>query len=471
MGRQMSHSKRTESGIVVDIVIAVLLAFYASWDFISLMSSNLVDDSSCLVLLVTAAINLLAVWLALRKHSLVYTAISYFNVIFFTLAPMEQLRLRFDPIYGNTEILRSALVMVIGWSLICLLFIAKAKSVSGEGLNGGAASGGASDGGKPNLAPLWLAATFASISGILIYGPQLFSSREIASKLIGEKFEFSVGLILTGTIFPFAFYGSILGLWLASSRGRTAWRGPFFFSSGLAVLLNNFTIISRYQVAVLLFFAVFLWTGPARWSARAVFVALLAGTLASPLFHVFRSTYAEVSDLNFESFFSTMDYDAFSMLCHTIFYVDRFGPVWGSNILSGVLFFVPRAIWIEKLQTTPFYLMGSLGTYRGLWSYNLSEPLIAEGYFGFGAFGAFLISLVFLTLADRLECAVPSAASPIYLFRFAAPIILLMVLRGSLIVGMSIIVGHLVAISLAVVLTRIGSRGSKRRSHVAVPAE
>ncbi|SDH20482.1 hypothetical protein SAMN05216338_1006164 [Bradyrhizobium sp. Rc2d] len=450
----LSHTlnRRQLSGIAapgyLDLLQGLSLGGYAGWNLFQLTVENITDDASVLLLLLTAVLNIVAVGVAVRRNSLSYTAIFYFNIVFFVFAPIEQIRWQFDPLLNNLDVLHPALGVTLGWSALCALFLVvkrQAPILERPSLSVTAPS---------KLGLLWCASLAASSLGISVYGTSLFSSRDVASQLITERFDLSIGLMLTGTVFPFAFYSSLVGFRLSWHARLPHWRFLFLIALAASLLLNNVTILSRYQLAVLIFFGVFFWMGIRPWSSRFLLIALVVGTVASPLFHVFRSIYSSQQSFEYNSFFSTMDYDAFSMLCHTILHVQNSGIADGANLLSGILFFVPRAIWIDKLRPTPFYLMDSLSAYRGLWSSNLSEPLIAEGYFGFGAVGTVAVSCIFLALVNRLEEFRSRSLSSVYLFRFAFPIIALMLLRGSLIVGVSIVVGHLLALAMTVRLSR-----------------
>ncbi|QPF87113.1 hypothetical protein IC762_12785 [Bradyrhizobium genosp. L] len=409
----------------------------------------MIDDAAVLMLFAISIINAFGVVIALRKNSLSYTAIFYFNTTFFVFAPLQQLYLAFDPIFNNAEVMHTALALVLMWCTLSMIFLIRSQ-----------------DGGNSrefwrtqslpfNPLVLWIFSITASAVGITIYGSNLFSSRELASKAMAERFDLSISLLLTGCIFPFSFYSALVGLRLAYLRNHVHWRFLFLVAMVMSLMLNNVTVLSRYQVAAFAFAGLFFWLGVRPWSSRLLLVTLLAGTFASPLFHVFRSTQGTTGSLDYETFFSAMDYDAFSMLCHTILHVDHSGTTYGANILSAVFFFVPRGVWADKLQATPFYLMDTLSFYRGLWSFNLSEPLIAEGYFALGWAGAVAVSAIFLMLVNRLESASRGSFSTLLLFGCAFPIIALMVLRGSLIVGVSIVIGHLIAVKMAIVLSQL----------------
>jgi hypothetical protein len=70
------------------------------------------------------------------------------------------------------------------------------------------------------------------------------------------------------------------------------------------------------------------------------------------------------------------DFDAFQQQINTVEVVDRNGPTYGLQLVSSLLFFVPRSVWHNKAESTGGVVAGKLG-YTFL---NLSEPLSAEFY-------------------------------------------------------------------------------------------
>lgn len=97
--------------------------------------------------------------------------------------------------------------------------------------------------------------------------------------------------------------------------------------------------------------------------------------------------------------FTTVDFDAYSMLARGIDYVSTAGLSWGYQLLSALLFFVPRSIWLDK----PFGSGQTVAEYQGQTYTNLSFPLPAEGYINFGVVGLMLFAFLFVSICKKCD--------------------------------------------------------------------
>ncbi len=125
-----------------------------------------------------------------------------------------------------------------------------------------------------------------------------------------------------------------------------------------------------------------------------------------PMFNVFKSGNSLLDwdfSSDYQSFYNSVDFDAYQMFMETIKMVKSEGVSLGGNILSSILFFVPRSIWNGKLEMT-----GSIiAQFFGHWFHNLSCPYIAEFYFAFGILGVIVGSLFIGYLLNIIDsCAV-----------------------------------------------------------------
>ncbi|MCO4293120.1 oligosaccharide repeat unit polymerase [Solitalea sp. MAHUQ-68] len=121
-----------------------------------------------------------------------------------------------------------------------------------------------------------------------------------------------------------------------------------------------------------------------------------------PLLTLSRYSFATWSYIvdNFSSiislFWSSGDFDAYSMLCRSISYVDSHSMSYGGQLAGAMFFFVPRAIWPNKPVGTGFMIAESLG-----WDFkNVSCPFVAECFVNFGYLGILvLIGIVAYVIA------------------------------------------------------------------------
>ena len=75
---------------------------------------------------------------------------------------------------------------------------------------------------------------------------------------------------------------------------------------------------------------------------------LVATLLLYPLANVFRgSSNTSLWEIS-TSTFTSIDFDGFQQIVNTITYVHDYGYKWGMNLLSALLFFVPRSVWPDK---------------------------------------------------------------------------------------------------------------------------
>lgn len=300
---------------------------------------------------------------------------------------------------------------------------------------------------EPNYLPLFLLTASISVAALIVYGKLLFTNREAFDdaqiKIFGDpQIAMVVGTILSSV----PFFGAVIGLraaWASRSTGRLT---LFVVLTLSALVLNNPLVTARFVLAgMVVFFIDYMSRGR---GMKLIAVFLVAGVLVAPALQAFRYAEAEVAGVESQDktnpFSETglpHDYDAFQILCYTIVTVDQDGVLWGSNILGAGLFFVPRTLWPEKPQPSPYLIYSTILNYRDVGSNNLSTPLMAEGYYAFGWLGAFLISVLYWVVLSRV--VVLSRRNPysfIFLLRCVLAGLTLITLRGSLIVVTSFIV-------------------------------
>lgn len=144
--------------------------------------------------------------------------------------------------------------------------------------------------------------------------------------------------------------------------------------------------------------------------------------------------------------FNTLNYDAFANVSATIDYTYKNGFSYGYQLLSGLLFFIPRGIWASKPNSTGELIGDYLIDDYGFVYNNLSNPLVAEGYVNFGIFGvilmAFFLGFFIIKLLNWLRQSDP--LKQIMAFYFAVH--LLFLLRGDFTNGFSYFIGTLIGV-------------------------
>ena len=99
----------------------------------------------------------------------------------------------------------------------------------------------------------------------------------------------------------------------------------------------------------------------------------------------------------FDNFYQ-LHYDAFSNLLASITYVIDYGVSYGSQLLGGLLFFIPRSLWDGKPLNSGKMIGQYLMQKHNMWFDNLSLPFIGESILNFGPLGiilfAFFLSII-----------------------------------------------------------------------------
>ncbi|WP_178991311.1 O-antigen polymerase [Winogradskyella schleiferi] len=154
----------------------------------------------------------------------------------------------------------------------------------------------------------------------------------------------------------------------------------------------------------------------------------------------------EFAKAKFATTFNTLNYDAFSNISATIEYVSKNGFSFGYQLLSGLLFFVPRAIWTSKPLSTGELVGDFIADQYNFNFTNLSNPLVSEGYINFGIFGVILLSFVLALVMVRLLIWLnrPDQLKKIIAFYFA--IHLLFLLRGDFTNGYAYFIGTVLGV-------------------------
>ncbi len=179
-------------------------------------------------------------------------------------------------------------------------------------------------------------------------------------------------------------------------------RHPLIVILGVSLLLiADFpTGMARYNAAVIYGGLSLLLFPAMRKKGIFPIVFLVAFLVLFPAINTFRANelsliqfVAAIEDSikNIPVGFCAGDYDAYSMLARSIQYVERWGTTNGGQLLTALLFFVPRSIWPAKA-------MGSGSTIadaQGQEFTNLSCPLPAEGIINFGNIGLVLLAITF----------------------------------------------------------------------------
>ncbi|GAA4166165.1 hypothetical protein GCM10022286_30380 [Gryllotalpicola daejeonensis] len=207
----------------------------------------------------------------------------------------------------------------------------------------------------------------------------------------------------------------------------------------LTVLVSNPTSTARYRVAAVASGLVLAVVWPL---GRARMMYLGAGILAGiaflfPALNAFRRTGGAFSVRgSVVDSLRSGDYDAFQQIANTTLYVGDLGHTGGRQLLSSLLFFVPRSLWSGKSLDTGVLV----ATHQGYVFTNLSSPLQAEAYIDGGFPLVVIVFLILGVVTGRFERRSRDALSQSSFVSMLVPLVAayqLIVLRGSLLQSMA----------------------------------
>lgn len=146
------------------------------------------------------------------------------------------------------------------------------------------------------------------------------------------------------------------------------------------------------------------------------------------------------------SAFQKLHYDAFSNIMATVDYTAKNGFSHGYQLLSALLFFVPRSLWSTKPTSTGELIGNHLMDDYNFGYNNLSNCIVSEAYIDFGIFGVvlfgFILAYVFKFFLKWLQSN--DFAKSITAFYFSTHLIFL--LRGDLTNGFAYFIGIFIGI-------------------------
>ncbi len=146
--------------------------------------------------------------------------------------------------------------------------------------------------------------------------------------------------------------------------------------------------------------------------------------------------------------FNTLNYDAFFNIMTTIEYIGEHGLSWGYQLLGGLLFFIPRSIWVSKPESTG-KLIGEylIEEYDYIFS-NLSNSLVSEGFINFGVIGVIMMATLLAMAIVKLITWLKSNDFLKRALAFYFSMHLIFLLRGDFTNAFSYYIGLLIAVWL-----------------------
>lgn len=259
-----------------------------------------------------------------------------------------------------------------------------------------------------NNGSLGLGLTFVSLISMVAYLQTVglagaFGNRSTVDMAIEDA---TVGNLLVGLPRIITFLPVVYGT-LLSKFGLRNRLGPVLLAVNIPILLIvNFPLtLPRFQVfgALLLFALLTLDFKKVSFRAALSLAYVFGAFVAMPVLNHFSREGGTLQTLDIQqvtsSYFNTGDFDGYQSIANAVVYVDRFGHEDGLQLVSAMLFFVPRSVWAAKAQPT-----GSITAEAAGYTFtNISQPLPSEFYVDFGWAGVVLGGLLLGIIFCRLD--------------------------------------------------------------------
>ena len=146
--------------------------------------------------------------------------------------------------------------------------------------------------------------------------------------------------------------------------------------------------------------------------------------------------------------FNTLHYDAYANILATVEYVSVTGYSFGYQLLSTLLFFIPRSIWTSKPLSTGEVVGNYLIEEHNFTFNNLSNPMVSEGFINFGIIGVILMALLLSYFIVKFINWLNSYDSLKRIIAFYFALHLIFLLRGDFTNGVVYFIGTFIGVFL-----------------------
>lgn len=400
--------------------------------------------------------------IAMTKSYPLFGVFFLFNFLFLSVAPLQQIGNDFDTIFYNLDLLILASALCAFMTAVGLCAVVHRTFQRFEPRHDGFLDKSLAAGPNPNYALLAIVSVVISLGLIAYLGSGLFKvNREAYSAELSSK---TANILVNGFFRPLALVAPFIGASVAIARKNTGWTIAFLVLLLLGIVINNPLISARFRSSALIVFCVLAIFGVQR--VRLFLVTYLAGLLASPIFgSVFRYANASADQRTFSQFFVSVDFSGLDIFCYAIMWANLKGFEYGSNIIGGLLFFVPRSLWEDKGKTVGEIMRDYIFVLKGFGTDNVSAPPPVEGYFSFGIIGAMMMSVAVVFVINRLERRGLQAEvrSPLYFVLCLSPMLCMILLRGPFQVGVSEWAMHSATVIISAVILSLKALPVRKR--------
>lgn len=378
------------------------------------------------------------VWLSFFLNFLIITFITYyhlylekvfspflstfivFNYIFFFAAPISQINdmlIMEKPVFLNNFLLKEPLIIQTSLliSLFNIIFFlsydylkkSKLNSILKEAIPV-----------KYNNLPLAILLMLI-LSAIIVFSNLDFIIYEYnRPEWMESTFTKSIALIKSKVLFIFPLGAIIACKAYFDSKNKNVNNAYIIGACFLLLIMfllvvKNPLITKRHDLGPILFIALFMFL-PKVVNSNAkflniLFFAIIVGLPLSQL--ITHSDYGieeiiskpsrlldQVNQGLLTDGYISLNYDAFMNIGTVIEVVQQDGYSYGYQMLSALLFFVPRSLWMDKPESSGMVVGEHLTAQYDFYFQNVSNPFLSEAYHNFGVFGVVIFS-IFLAIS------------------------------------------------------------------------
>jgi hypothetical protein len=453
----LPYLRSTVTSKTADYLLSASAVAYLLLSFFQAFLNPLTSLTAILVLALNGALAILGLRISISRSYLLFCVFFTFNFLFLSVAPLQQVAADFDTIFLNLGLLRlsSALCLFMTVAGLAAVIYRPYRIVRPKARAGFMARSLVT---RPRINYLLLASIsgFLTLTLLAFYGSSLLQTSREA---FGDEIELDKSLNILGDSFlrPAALITPVVGATIAYYRRNRGWFIVFLTIAVFGVVVNNPLVTARFRSSTLIVFCMLLIFGWYR--VRLFLLFYFTGLLASPIFgSVFRYSNSVLDERSFSQFFVHVDFSGLDIFCYTILWADLKGFSYGSNILAGILFFIPRSLWEDKGKTVGEVISDYIFNLKEFGTFNVSAPPPVEGYLSFGVIGAMITSVGVVLLIDWVERRGMEAeiGSPFHFVLCLSPMLSMILLRGPFAIGLSEWCMHSASLLMATALLSIG---------------
>jgi len=271
--------------------------------------------------------------------------------------------------------------------------------------------------------------------------------------IIGSNVSQPIQLLVSSTVYGIVFSNFIF---IYSRRKKGDIISNIFIIIAflqLIYIMSPFNV-NRFNLGFIIIFFLWYFYRKSIFAYKFSVIFFLGVLVVFPFLDVFR--YGFDSDITFSlstslDQFKQLHFDAFANLLATIEYTFEYSLLLGSNFLGTLLFFIPSSFWEGKPEGSGTRIGNYLIDNYGLNFNNLSNPLVSEFYLAFGMVGIIIGAFLFAQIINKIEKNSVKSLENEILYGIVLSYLFIL-LRGSLIVAFSSIVG---SIFFMIVLPRL----------------